>query len=99
MDEGSVREHANQHANAVKAGDMGTAAKDLTDEGKAAAPAVMKGMPRPVTEVEVVKVEDSGDRFVAHIAYRGEGAEHMVASHWEDRDGRPMIVDLTVVEG
>jgi hypothetical protein len=97
MDEGAVREHANQHANAVMSGDMGTAARDLTDEGKAAAPAVMKGMPRPVTSVEVVKIEDSGDQLVAHIAYRGDDAEHVVASHWEDRDGRPMIVDLRVV--
>jgi hypothetical protein len=97
MDEGSVREHANQHANAVMSGDMGAAARDLTDEGKSAAPAVMKGMPRPVTSVEIVKVEDSGNQFVAHIAYRGDDAEHVVASHWEDREGRPMIVDLRVV--
>lgn len=97
MDEGSVREHANQHANAVKAGDMNTAGQDLTKEGMAAAPGVMKGMPRPVTEVEVTSVEQDGEQFVAHIAYRGDGAEHVVASHWEDRDGRPKIVDLRVV--
>lgn len=97
MDEGSVREHAHQHANAVMSGDMGSAARDLTDEGKAAAPTVMKDMPRPVTSVDVTKLEQDGERYVAHIAYRGEDAEHVVASHWEDRDGRPMIVDLRVV--
>ena len=97
MDEGSVREHAQQHANAVMAGDMNTAGRDLTQEGMAAAPQVMKGMPRPITSVEIVKVEDSGGQFVAHIAYRGDGSEHVVASHWEDRDGRPKIVDLRVV--
>ena len=99
MDEGSVREHANQHANAVMSGDMATAARDLTDSGKAAAPAVMKDMPRPVTSVEVTKLEQEGDTVIAHIAYRGEEAEHIVASHWEDQDGRPMIVDLKVVSG
>ena len=99
MDEGSVREHADKHANAVMSGDMATAAQDLTDSGKAAAPAVMKGMPRPVTSVEVTKLEQSGETIVAHIAYRGEEAEHIVASHWEDHDGRPMIVDLQVVSG
>ncbi len=97
MDEGAVREHANQHANAVMSGDMGTAARDLTDAAKAAAPGVMKGMPRPVTGVEVTKIEREGEQFVAHIAYRGEGEEHVVASHWEDQDGRPKIVDLRVV--
>ena len=99
MDEGAVREHANQHANAVMSGDMGAAARDLTDEGKAAAPAVMKDMPRPVTGVEITKLEREGERYVAHIAYRGEDVQHNVASHWEDRDGRPMIVDLRVVPG
>lgn len=98
MDEGSVREHARQHANAVMSGDMGTAARDLTDEGKAAAPRVMKNMPRPVTGVEVTKLEREGDLYVAHIAYRGEDGEHVVASHWENREGRPMIVDLRVVD-
>jgi hypothetical protein len=98
VDEGSVREHANQHANAVMSGDMGSAARDLTDEGKAAAPAVMEGMPRPVTSVEVTTLEREGDKYVAHIAYRGEDAEHVVASHWEDREGRPMIVDLRIVD-
>lgn len=99
VDEGSVREHANQHANAVMSGDMGTAARDLTNEGKAAAPRVMQDMPRPVTGVEVTKIEQDGDLYIAHISYRGEDAEHVVASHWEDRDGRPMIVDLRVVAG
>ena len=99
MDEGSVREHANQHANAVMSGDMKTAGQDLTESGMAAAPGVMKGMPRPVTSVEVTKLEQDGEALVAHIAYRGEGAERVVASRWEDRDGRPMIVDLTVVSG
>ena len=97
MDEGSVREHANQHANAVMSGDMGRAAQDLSDDAKSAAPGVMKGMPRPVTSVEVTKVEKDGERFVAHIAYRGEDAEHVVASHWEDQGGRPIIAELRTV--
>jgi hypothetical protein len=96
MDEGSVREHATQHANAVMSGDMGRAAQDLTDPAKAAAPGVMKDMPRPITSVEITKVEREGERYTAHIAYRGEDAEHVVASHWEEQDGRPMIVDLRV---
>lgn len=99
MDEGAVREHANQHANAVMAGDLRTAGRDLAESGQAAAPAVMKDMPRPVTSVEVTKLEREGERYVAHIAYRGTDREHVVASHWEDRDGRPMIVDLRVVSG
>jgi hypothetical protein len=78
-------------------GDMGRAAQDLTDAAKAAAPGVMKGMPRPVTSVEITKVEAAGDQVVAHIAYRGEDAEHVVASHWEDQGGRPMIAELRVV--
>lgn len=97
MDQGAVRERADMHANAVMSGDMAVAARDLTEEGKSAAPVVMKGMPRPVTGVEIIKVESEGDQVVAHIAYRGDDAEHVVASIWEERDGRPMIIDLRVV--
>jgi hypothetical protein len=79
-------------------GDMAGAAQDLTDEGKAAAPAVMKGMPRPVTGVEIVNVATDGEQIAARISYRGDDREHLVESLWEDRDGRPMIVDLRVVE-
>jgi hypothetical protein len=99
MDESSVREHANQHANAVMSGDMGRAGQDLTKAVMPTAPQALKGMPQPITSVEVTKVEQDGAHYVAHIAYRGDGAEHVVASRWEDQEGRPMIVELTVVGG
>ena len=97
MDESTIRERAQAHGDAVKAGDMNRAGSDLTKEGMAAAPAVMKTMPRPITSVEVTKVEQDGDDFLAQIRYAGDDSENVVESRWSERDGTPKIVDLKTV--
>jgi hypothetical protein len=93
MDEAKVREHAEAHARAMAAGDLATASRDLTSEGRATAGPVMAQMPSPLEAAEVSTVTDR----VALIEYSGGGKKLSVESTWEDRDGRPMIVDLKVV--
>ena len=99
MDESTARERANAHAQAIVAGDMGRAGRDLSPEVMEVAGAVMKQMPRPVTGAEVVSVESDGDTTICRICYTGHDSEVTVASHWQNVDGEQKIVWLTVDEG
>ncbi len=96
MEEQSVREHAQGHADAVVAGDLRRAAGDLTREAQASAQEVMSKLPRVIAGAEILKVDAAGDEYVAHIAYRGDDAETVVESRWVEREGRPRIVRLSV---
>ena len=97
MDETAVKEHAEAHASAVQAGDLGRAASDLTDEAKQNAPTVMKALPRPITGTSVESVTAEGDAYVARILYQGDDSKATVASRWIDQAGRPMIASLEIV--
>ena len=97
MDSDDVRKHAEAHAQATVAGDLRTAAQDLTDEGRAQAGSVMKQMPSSLSGAEVDSVEVQGDQAVARIRYSGEGGDVTVESTWAERDGRAKIVGLRVV--
>ncbi len=96
MDETTVRESANAHAQAIVAGDLGRAGSDLSPEAMESAGTVMKQMPRPVTAAEVVSVESDGDAMVCRILYSGDESEATVASRWQERNGEPKIVLLTL---
>lgn len=97
MNETEVRKHAEGHAQAMAQGDMARAALDLTEEARAKAPGVMKSVPREIDGAEVTTVAQAGALWIAHIVYRGEGRATTVASSWEDRDGKVMIIDLEVL--
>ena len=94
MDENTVRENAQAHADAVVQGDLGRASGDLTDEAKQQAPAVMKQLPRPTTSATVEDVTADGEEFVARIRYSGESDSTAVNSRWAEQSGRPMITVL-----
>ena len=94
MDENQIREHAQAHADAVVAGDLGKASGDLTDNAKQQAPAVMKQLPRPTTSATVEDITAEGDEFVARILYSGESDSTAVNSRWAEESGRPMITQL-----
>jgi hypothetical protein len=94
MDETTVRDSANAHAQAIVAGDLGRAGSDLSPEAMESAGTVMKQMPRPVTGAEIVSVEADGDAMVCKIRYSGDESEAMVASRWQEKDGEPKIVRL-----
>jgi len=98
MDEQTVREAAETHAQATVERDYGTAGSYLSDEMKARAGEVMQAMPKPLTASEVVSVEESGGAFTARIRYSGDEGATTVDSRWEDVDGTPTIVGLEVVE-
>ncbi len=97
MDEDTIREHAANHGKATVAGDFKTAGRDLTPEAIEQAPGVMKEMPTSLSDSSIASVEKDGDAYVAIIEYSGGGESIKVASRWEEREGRPRIVDLKVL--
>jgi hypothetical protein len=97
VDEDTIREHAANHGRATVAGDFKTAGRDLTPEAVEQAPDVMKAMPTSLNDSSIASVEKDGDAYVAVIDYSGGGESTKVASRWEEREGRPRIVDLKVL--
>jgi hypothetical protein len=98
MDEQTVREAAETHAQATVERDYGTAGSYLSKEMMGQAGEVMQAMPKPLTASEIVSVEESGGAFTARILYSGDEGATTVDSRWEDVDGSPTIVGLEVVE-
>lgn len=96
VDEASVREHAQAHGDAVVAGDLRRAGSDLDGEALAQAGGVMKQLPRTITAAELVSVEVAGDAAIVRTRYSGDEGEGTVECRWEDREGRPKIVDMKV---
>jgi hypothetical protein len=97
VDENTIREHAANHGKATVAGDFKTAGRDLAPEAMEQAPGVMKVMPKNLSDSAITSVEKDGDAYVAVIEYSGGGESTKVASRWEEREGRPRIVDLKVL--
>lgn len=97
VEESEVRASAEAHAQAIVAGDIGSAVRDLTDRAKAQGSDVMKAMPSPLIGAEITTVESAGDGWLVRISYGGEADELIVESRWIEQDGRPVADDLKVV--
>lgn len=97
MDDATVRTAAEEHAHATVAKDFKTAGSTLSEPARAQAGDVMKAMPGELTGCEITGVVAAGDETVVTIAYRGEKGETVVESRWAEQDGRPMIVNLSVL--
>lgn len=96
MDQQSVREAAEQHAQATVSKDYNTAGSVLTEEARAKAGEVMGQMPKSLNSFQIDGVDAVGQECIAAIRYVGDDKETVVLSRWADIDGRPMIVDLQV---
>lgn len=92
MDETTVREHAEAHADAVVRGDMGAITEDFAEEVRSQIREVARSLPLPVTEAEVLDVEAGDPTSVARIRYAGASGEVTIRSEWQEADGRPRIV-------
>jgi hypothetical protein len=97
MDEATVKQHAEAHGQAVMVRNLREAAQDIAPEAGAQARQVMAELPDPTTTVEVTDVRADGDACVVTIRYGGDSEEVDVRSRWAERDGRPKIVELSVV--
>lgn len=97
MDDASVRAAAEEHANATVQKDFKVAGATLTEAARAQAGGVMKAMPGELNAYEISGVNAVGDETLVTITYKGEDGEALVESRWADVDGRPMIVNLSVL--
>jgi hypothetical protein len=92
MDETSVREHVQAHAEAVERGDMDAVIADFAEELQPQVPEIAKALPQPVTSAEVVSLDVGDGESVAVVRYSGDTGEVTIRSRWQDRGGRPVIV-------
>ena len=92
MDEAQIRDHTNQHADAVVRGDMDAILADFSEELRPGVPQIIQDvLPQPVTSAEVQSVDVGDSEAVALIRYSGDG-EITVRSRWQEQAGRPVIV-------
>jgi hypothetical protein len=53
-----------------------------------------KLLPLPVKSADVLDVSTEGEEAVARIRYTGESGEATLRSRWQERAGRPLIVEV-----
>jgi hypothetical protein len=97
MNEQAVREHAQAHADALLAGDIGKASEEMSRELRQNLGPIVAMLPMPMTEATIESVESTptGYRVVLHLV--GEGGDLRLETRWKDRDGRPTIVEASRV--
>ena len=97
MDDASVRAAAEEHAHATVQKDFKVAGATLTETARGQAGGVMKAMPGELNGYEITGVNPAGDETLVTISYKGEDGDALVESRWAEIDGRPMIVNLSVL--
>ena len=99
MDEGEVRRHAEEHAQATVEGDLSRAGRDLSPGAVGNARTVMEAFPSDLRAWEIRSVTASGNEWVVDIAYLGTDSEALVRSRWKDDEGTPRIASLELPSG
>ena len=97
MDEQAVREHAQAHADALLAGDIGKASEQMSNELRSNLGPFAAMLPMPMTEASIESVESTptGYKVILHLV--GEGDTLRLETRWKDRDGQPTIVEASRV--
>ena len=95
MDDAAVRERAQAFCDALVAGDIDRAIKDLSPELHRNLGEVLALLPLPASEGTVESVEHGGSGFNVVVRLVGEHAEDLIQTRWKDRDGRPTIVEAS----
>jgi hypothetical protein len=97
MDEQAVREHAEAHAKALLAGDIGQAAQEMSKELRSNLGPVVAMLPMPLTEASVESVTMTKTGYLAVLRLVGETQTIRLETRWKDRDGRPTMVEASHV--
>jgi hypothetical protein len=97
MDEQAVREHAQAHADALLAGDIGKAAEEMSRELRSNLGPIVAMLPMPLTEATVESVHMAASGYLAVLRLVGEHETVQLETRWKDRDGRPTIVEASRV--
>ena len=97
MDEQAVREHAQNHIDALVAGDVDRAIQDMSRELRANLGEIMAMLPLPLTAADIESIDMTGAGYKAVLHLVGETTETRLETRWKDRDGRPTIVEASHV--
>ena len=97
MDEQAVREHAQAHADALLAGDIGKASEQMSKELHSTLGQFASMLPMPMTEASIESIESTPTGYKAVLHLVGEGDTLRLETRWKDRDGRPTIVEASRV--
>ena len=95
MDEQSVRDHAQAHIDALRAGDIGAASQEMSPELQRHLGELVAMLPLPLTEAAIESMEMTGTGYVSVLRLTGEAGTVRVNARWKERDGRPMIVEAS----
>ena len=95
MEEQAVRQHADAYCAALVAGDIERAAQELSDQLKSNLGQLVAMLPMPLTEATVEAVERTGSGVRVVLSLTGETAETRLETRWKERDGRPVIVEVS----
>jgi hypothetical protein len=98
VDEAVVRQRAEEHAKSVERGDMAAVTSDLIADLHPLLPQIAADLPNPTETAEVLSVEAHEDHALVDIRYAGNDKTVTFRSHWEEREGRPLIVSAQPVE-
>jgi hypothetical protein len=97
MDEQAVREHAQAHADALLAGDIGKAAEEMSKELRSNLGPIVAMLPMPLTEATVESVHMAASGYLAVLRLVGEHETVQLETRWKERDGRPTMVEASRV--
>src|SRR5688572_30845976 len=97
MDEQMVRDHAQAHLDALVAGDVDRAVQDLSSELQRNLGEIMAMLPLPLTAADIESVQMGGSSYTAVLHLVGETTESRLETRWKDRDGRPTIIEASLL--
>jgi hypothetical protein len=97
MDEQAVRDHAQGHLDALLAGDVDRAIQDLSQELQRNLGEIMAMLPLPLTAADIESIDMGGSSYTAILHLVGETTESRLETRWKDRDGRPTIIEASLV--
>jgi 5,10-methenyltetrahydromethanopterin hydrogenase len=95
VDEVPTRNHAEAHVKAVLEGDMESVENDFAPEIRDGAKTIAKKLPSPTTDAEIKKLDMEEDHATVEIHYSSQDESITIRTRWEERDGRPMIVEVS----
>lgn len=95
MEEQAVLEQAAAYCDALLAGDVERAAEELSNELRANLGQLVAMLPLPLTTATVESVERTGSGFSAVLLLVGDSGETRLETRWKERDGRPVIVEVS----
>jgi hypothetical protein len=94
MDEQAVRDRAQEHLDALMAGDVERATEAFSDGLRHNLGPIMAQLPLPLTEATIESVAFGGSGYVVVLHLVGE-SDARFQTRWKDRDGRPTMVEMS----